>query len=168
MRATDRDFGNFVERHQSMVFSIALHMLRDWNAAEDIAQDVFLSLYQNLDGIETEPHMVSWLRRVACQRAIDYCRRQRYRRHGSLEVVPEPAAPRQSPADPFLNALLWKQVSRLPPRARAMVVLRYQEDMAPGEIATVMEVPLATVKSQLHRSLTVLRSRVAATKGVDR
>lgn len=167
MRATEREFGHLIERHQSMVFSIALHMLRDRPAAEDIAQDVFLALHQNLGGLESEAHVVSWLRRVACQRSIDHCRKQRYRRHGSLEMMPEPAVAAEAP-DAFLHTRLWQQVSRLPARARAIVVLRYQEDLAPPEIAALMDVPLATVKSQLHRSLAVLRNRVAGTKGALR
>ncbi len=92
MKASSRQFSEFVQRHQSMVFSIALHMLRDWPAAEDIAQDVFLALHQNLNAIDSEAHLVSWLRRVTCQRAIDHCRKQKYRRHGALETMPEPAA----------------------------------------------------------------------------
>lgn len=159
MRVSQREFGEMVRRHQSMVFSIAVHMIRDWNAAEDIAQDVFLAMHQSLGAIDSEAHLVSWLRRVACQRAIDHCRKQRYRRHSALELVPEPAAV-LTRADPLERDLLWRMVNRLPPRSRAIVVLRYQEDLAPPEIAAVLDLPLATVKSQLHRALGVLRLRM--------
>ncbi|MDX1983209.1 MAG: sigma-70 family RNA polymerase sigma factor [Bryobacteraceae bacterium] len=159
MRAGQREFGEIVRRHQAMVFSIAHHMLRDATAAEDVAQDVFLQLHQHLAAIESEPHMISWLRRVACQRSIDQCRKRKLRTHPGLEHLPEPAAPRDG-RDPMLAALLEKLVGSLPPRARAVVVLRYQEDLDPSEIAAMLEVPVATVKSQLHRSLTILRARL--------
>lgn len=153
------EFGDIVRRHESMVYSIALHMLRDAPAAEEVAQEVFLQLYQNLSGIASDLHLVRWLRRVACQRTIDQSRKRRLRLHPSLEETPEPAAP-EVHADPLLSALLSRELASLPPRARAVVVLRYQEDMDPSEIAALLEIPVATVKSQLHRSLEVLRIRM--------
>jgi RNA polymerase sigma-70 factor (ECF subfamily) len=159
MRAGQREFADIVRRHQAMVFSIAYHMVRDGAAAEDIAQDVFLQLHQHLAAIESESHMVSWLRRVACQRSIDQCRKRKLRAHPALELVPEPAAARDT-ADPMLAALLGRMVGSLPPKARAVVVLRYQEDMDPSDIAAMLDVPIATVKSQLHRSLAILRARL--------
>ena len=58
-------FAALIRRHQNMVFSVALHMLRSRPAAEDLAQEVFLELYRSLGRLESDAHVVSWLRRVA-------------------------------------------------------------------------------------------------------
>jgi hypothetical protein len=83
-------FGAIVRRHQSMVFSIALHALRNPTAAEDLAQEVFLELYRSLGRIESETHTVAWLRRVTSHRCIDELRRARHRRELAVEVLPDP------------------------------------------------------------------------------
>ncbi|MFN7922366.1 MAG: sigma-70 family RNA polymerase sigma factor [Bryobacteraceae bacterium] len=159
MKAGQREFSDIVRRHQSMVFSIALHFLRDRSAAEDVGQEVFLQLHQHLASIESEAHLVSWLRKVACQRSIDQSRRRKLRSHFGLDEMPEPKAAANGD-DPMLTGLLGRLIASLPERARMMVVLRYQEDMDPSDIAAALEVPVATVKSQLHRSLALLRGKL--------
>ena len=72
-------FAALIRRHQNMVFSVALHMLRSKPAAEDMAQEVFLELYRSLARLESEAHVVSWLRRVAGHRCIDEIRRRNHR-----------------------------------------------------------------------------------------
>jgi RNA polymerase sigma-70 factor (ECF subfamily) len=76
-----------------------------------------------------------------------------------MENLPEPAG-KDSPSDP----LLWRQLRRvlaaLPEKQRMIVLLRYQEDMGPADIAEVMQMPVNTVKSTLHRSLEELRGKL--------
>ena len=64
-------FAELVQQHQGMVFSIAYHFLHDRALAEDLAQEVFLELYQSLDRIESSAHLTYWLRRVTANRCID-------------------------------------------------------------------------------------------------
>ncbi len=153
------DFEQLVEEHQSMVFSLAVRMTADRGLAEEIAQDTFLALDQNLGKIKNPLHARFWLRRVAMSRAADALRRQRVRgmelwvaieeNHGaSAEVRPSPLGAR-------LEALL----ATLPAPQRAALVLRYQEDLTPEEIAETLDAPLATVKSQLQRGLKLLRAK---------
>ncbi len=144
-----------------MVFSIALRFLRDRESAEELAQDVFLQLYQQLRRIETPAHAEFWLRRAICHRAIDEVRKRKLRPRICLENVPEPEA-RASTGDPFLREALRKLVETLPERARMVVVLRYQEDLDPNEISELLDMPVSTVKSHLHRSLAILRGRLEA------
>lgn len=162
--AVDRvdGFAEIVRRHQSMVFSIALHYLADRSAAEELAQDVFLQLHANLGAIKSEDHMKFWLRRVTAHRCIDYKRRRRP--DASLDDVSEPAAPTSS-SDLFLARRLRQLVGSLTENARLVVILRYQEDLSLDEIAGVLAMPTATVKSHLHRSLALLREKVSRTMG---
>ena len=100
-------FADIVQEHQSMVFSIAYHFLHDRSLAEEAAQDVFLRLYRNLASIKSPQHLVFWLRKVACRRALDEVRKLPKTPPASLEDVAEPVANAQD-SDPLLLSLrLW-------------------------------------------------------------
>jgi RNA polymerase sigma-70 factor (ECF subfamily) len=163
--AGDRSaFGEIVREHQSMVYSLALHFLRNPSMAEDVAQEVFLDLYRNLPAIKSGAHLRFWLRKVACHRSIDRARRRQTDGMLSLEDVPEPTTEDPS-LDPLLRKKLWKLVGSLPEKPRMALVLRYQEEMELHEIAEVMEIPINTVKSSIDRALGVLREKLARSMG---
>jgi RNA polymerase sigma-70 factor (ECF subfamily) len=162
--ASGFDFASLVRQHQAMVFSIAWHLLRDRAVAEELAQDVFLSLHQHLAELESPEHVLFWLRRVTSNRALDEARRRQRRPMVSLENAPEPVAA-SSTADPLLGTALKKLVAALPEKSRAIVVLRYQEDLDPAEIARVLAIPVGTVKSQLQRALALLREKLTRSLG---
>jgi RNA polymerase sigma-70 factor (ECF subfamily) len=155
------DFEDLIDEHQSMVFSIALRMTGDRGLAEEIAQDVFLELDRHLSRIESPLHALLWLRRVAMSRSADALRRRRVRRieqwveidetHGALYED------RRSPLGSRLEGLL----ATVPEPQRVALILRYQEDLTPEEIAATLGAPLATVKSHLQRGLKLLRAKAA-------
>jgi RNA polymerase sigma-70 factor (ECF subfamily) len=153
------DFARIVADNQSLVFSLAMRFLRDREAAEEIAQDVFLQFYRNIGQIEGPAHATRWLRRAACHRCIDETRTRRFRPQVGLEAVPGPSSQSAYP-DPFLNERLRCLVAELPGSARMVVLLRYQEDLDPTDIAEMLNIPVSTVKSRLHRSLAWLRGRL--------
>jgi RNA polymerase sigma-70 factor, ECF subfamily len=162
------DFAEIVRRHQSMVFSIALRFLADPPAAEELAQDVFMQLHAKLSTLKSPEHVVFWLRKVTSHRCIDRLRRSRMPQV-SLDDLPESAvlefSPDVQPADPFLSRRLQQLVASLPGKARLMVILRYQEDLSAEDIAEVLEMPAATVKSHLQRALAMLHDKVVRTMG---
>jgi len=162
-----------VETHQSRVYSIAYRILADRGTAEEVAQDVFLALYKNLDHIDSDEHLLAWLRRVAVHRATDACRRRASRVDFTAgEFREECTEGRATPsANPFAadensftststGARVEQLVATLPPMQRAVILLRYQEDMLPAEIAASLSMPLGTVKSHLQRALKLLRTKV--------
>ncbi|HWE48961.1 MAG TPA: sigma-70 family RNA polymerase sigma factor [Bryobacteraceae bacterium] len=153
------DFARIVEDNQSLVFSLAVRFLRDREAASELAQDVFLGLYRQLDRIESPAHATWWLRRSICHRCIDEARKRKLRPRIGIDSVPEPRAERREP-DLMLNERLRKLVEKLPEGARMVVLLRYQEDLDPSEIAEMLNMSIGTVKSRLHRSLAFLRGRL--------
>lgn len=159
----DHSFAEIVRCHQSMVYSIALHFLSDSASVEELAQDVFLQLHANLGKLRSGDHIKFWLRKVTGHRCIDY-RRRRNLPQVSLDDVPEPAAPGR-PGDPLLSGKLRRFVASLPEKARLVVILRYQEDMDAAEIAETLDMPLATVKSHLQRSLALLREKLTRAVG---
>jgi len=155
------EFEQLVDEHQSMVFSLAWRMTGDRGLAEEIAQDVFLELDRHLGKIESAAHACFWLRRVTMSRSADALRRRVVRgldlwvemeEHHGISVVE-----RTSP----LGARLEQLLATLPESQRAALVLRYQEDLTPEEIAATLQAPVATVKSNLQRGLKLLRAKAA-------
>jgi RNA polymerase sigma-70 factor (ECF subfamily) len=157
------DFASIMRQKQAMVFSIALHFVRDRQAAEELAQDVFMHLFAHLSELKSPDHITFWLRRVTSHRCIDYARRRKWS-FVHLDDVPELRAA-GTVRDPLLTRRLAELVGGLPPKPRLVVILRYQEDLTPTEIAEVLAMPVGTVKSHLHRSLAVLREKVGRVMG---
>jgi len=153
------DFEQLVDEHQSMVFSLALRMTGDRGLAEEIAQDVFLELDGHMDQIESPRHACFWLRRVAMSRSTDALRRQRVRGMDLWVEIEENHGARPEEKSSPLGARLEGLLATLPEPQRAALVLRYQEDLTPEEIAVTLDAPLATVKSHLQRGLKLLRAK---------
>lgn len=164
------DFRTVVETHQRMVFSIAMRVIGERGVAEEVAQDVFLELFRGADKLEGDDHLRFWLRRVTVHRATDALRRTAVRPDLSAEEWTEEA--HSFAGDGFdgnaasslaIEARLEELLQALPETLRVPVVLRYQEDMLPDEIAALLGQPLATVKSHLQRGLQLLRRKAAVT-----
>ena len=137
-----------------MVYSLALRMLGSREESFDLAQEVFMQLHARVHTIESADHLRAWLRRVATHRSIDQLRQRPS--HLPLDLVDEPQAD-GSYADHWLQGRLRELLLSLAPDARAVMLLRYQEDLGPDEIAATLEMSVNTVKSHLKRSLEQLR-----------
>jgi len=153
------DFEQLVDEHQSMVYSLAVRMTGDRGLAEEIAQDVFLDLDKNLAKIESPLHARFWLRRVAMSRAADALRRNRVRGMDLWVEMDENHGVSEEEHSSPLGARLERLLITLPGPQRAALVLRYQEELTPEEIAAALDAPLATVKSNLQRGLKLLRAK---------
>jgi RNA polymerase sigma-70 factor (ECF subfamily) len=167
-RAGERQgFEALVRMHQARVYGIALRMLTDRELAEDLAQEVFLQLHHSIGSIDSHPHLLFWLRQVTARRAIDRLRRESrvetVALEDSLQLVA--ADPEE---DPYLRKHLDALIGRLAPMARAVLLLRYQEDLDPLDIARTLGIPVNTVKSHLKRSLTSLRTQLAGWAPIER
>src|SRR5881394_3975212 len=102
---TNADFENVVREHKGMVYSIACNFFHNAAIAEEIAQDVFLQLYESRLSVETGSHCVAWLRRSTVHRCIDNVRRSSFRNEVQVEMLPE--IPVEMPeTDPFLQERL--------------------------------------------------------------
>jgi len=150
-------FRQLIRTYQDTVYTLALRMLKVPQDAEELAQDVFVSVHRHLGKITSEAHLLFWLRRTVCHRAIDRLRRRLPHLPLPLDTAEEVPLP-ESSHDPLLERRLRDLVVGLSPAARAVVLLRYQEDLDPPDIAKVLDMPLNTVKSHLKRSLASLRA----------
>ncbi len=158
-------FRELIEQHQSMVFSIALRITGERGAAEEVAQDAFLELHKSLAKMESDDHVRFWLRRVTVNRATDCLRRRSIRPEWKADEWQEESdALVQDSVGAHargrrVEMRLEEMVSSLPEVMRGAVVLRYQEDLEPEQIARILGQPVATVKSNLQRGLGLLRRK---------
>ena len=151
-----------------MVFSIALRVTGDRGVAEGVAQDVFLEFYRSGERLQGPDHTRFWLRKVTVYRAMDALRRAAHRPEAAAEEWMEEqhsdgTADANAIASAAIEARLEELLQALPETLRVPVVLRYQEEMLPDEIARLLGQPLATVKSHLQRGLQLLRRKAAVT-----
>ncbi len=149
---------SLIRAHQRSVYTLALRMLGTRELAEDLTQEVFMQLNRNLKSMASNTHLSFWLRKVTTYRAIDQLRRR-----SRIEMTPlDDGVPLHSTADggdPLLQRHLQRLLLELSPPARAVLLLRYQEDLDPIDIARTLDMPINTVKSHLKRSLEILRQR---------
>ena len=165
------EFRRLVETHQRMVFSLALRVTGEYGTAEEVAQDAFLELYRAVGGeqvrLESEEHVRFWLRRVTVHRATDALRRRAVRPESAAEEFVEEAHGPEVADGAAMNAAMVARLEELlqglPEAMRVAVVLRYQEEMSPDEIAKLLGQPVASVKSNLQRGLQLLRRKAAVT-----
>jgi RNA polymerase sigma-70 factor (ECF subfamily) len=156
---------SLVRRFERPVYNLVCRLVRDPAAAEDLTQDTFLKLFRALGTYDPRQRFSSWLFRIAHNTAIDHLRQRRLL---PLEAPPGAdvgddalavvlpdrtgVSPEQAAAQVELTEALDRAIDELRPEYRAAVVLRHQEDLDYGEIATVLGVPLGTVKTYLHRA----------------
>jgi len=157
---TKTDFESAVHEHQGMVYSIAFNFFHNSAIAEEVAQEVFLQLYERRQGVEIGTHCVAWLRRSAVHRCIDTLRRASFQHEVQVDQFPD--IPVDVPeTDPLLQEGLRRLIASLPEKPRSVLVLRFGEDMDVKEIGEMLQMPVSTVWSHLQRATAMIREKAA-------
>jgi RNA polymerase sigma-70 factor (ECF subfamily) len=138
-------------RHWPAAHRAAWLVVHDAAAAEDIAQEAFLSALRALDRFDRRRPLGPWLHRIVVNRAIDWSRARALRPEGEFATEPVSADVAVGFSDEVIAAL-----AALGPEQRAVVVLRHLLGYTPGEIATMLDLPRGTVNSRLRRALDAL------------
>lgn len=161
--ADARAFAELIRRHQGKVRGLLLRLTGDRTLADDLAQEVFFRAFRGLVGFEGRARFSTWLYRIAYNVYLNH--RARVRAHSGLPegfesgvAAPETA---MSAARSDLRRDLAAAIDGLPDRYRAVVMLHYLEDVSYPEIAEILELPLGTVKTHLHRAKKMLRERMS-------
>lgn len=157
---TEEKFTEAVKQYMDTVYRVALNYLRDGAAAEDVCQEVFLRLYRRAPELESPEHLRRWLIRVAvneCKRALT----SPWRRVEPLETCETLPAPRDPAGESAFQMML-----SLPRRYRVVLHLYYYEGYATGEIAQMLGIRPATVRSRLDRGREQLKQRLLEAENV--
>jgi RNA polymerase sigma-70 factor (sigma-E family) len=169
----EEQFREFVVGRSQALLSTAFLLTQDWARAEDLLQAALVRSWLAWRRIGSpEPYV----RRVIFNEYLAWWRR-RWRLEVPTEVLPEPVGDRRGPmGDPALDHgiavdardAMWRLLGKLPRRQRAVVVLRYYEDLSEREIADVLGCSVGTVKSQAAKAITRLRAEMDAATTTER
>jgi RNA polymerase sigma-70 factor (ECF subfamily) len=162
-------FNAIVARYQDRVYSFVRRMVRDASDAEDIAQEVFVRVYQGMDRFDRRASLSTWLFRIAANMCVDYSRRRSRRvdpvpltREGEdgeheVELPDRRYDPERLVLTGEMYAVVEAAISRLSGKLRAVLLLHDAESLSYEEIAEIVKVPLGTVKSRLFLAREQLR-----------
>jgi RNA polymerase sigma-70 factor (ECF subfamily) len=173
-------FRELVRRYERPVFSLIFRMVRDREIAEDLAQDTFIKVLNNIDRYRPEFKLSSWLFKIANNVAIDHLRKRQLETV-SMEGSPhaataseieatsfEIAAQQESPLDEIeareLGSAIEHAIASLRPEYRSCIMLRHVEGRSYEEIASILDLPLGTVKTYIHRARHELREALTESR----
>jgi RNA polymerase sigma-70 factor (ECF subfamily) len=178
-RLRDRDeraFRELVTAHRDRVFNITYRMLGNRHEAEDVAQEVFIAVFKQIDTFREESKFSTWLYRVAvnhCKNRIKYLARRHDRDRDEINDdttsgagangaigSPVPSAPDRALEGAQMERVLAEAIKSLDPEQRMVVILRDVEDLSIEEICAITDLPDGTVKSRLHRARLALRKKL--------
>ncbi|GCE13734.1 RNA polymerase sigma factor [Tengunoibacter tsumagoiensis] len=178
-----RGFEGLVQRYHAPLYNFIGRCLHDYELACDVLQFVFLQLYislpklsLNLSSQHAKNPLKSWLFQVAWNRCMDELRKRKQRpllfseiepmeddeEVSILQVLPDPSRlPEEILELQDLQWTLWQAIQDLPPKFRAVVLLRYRSDMSFGEIGRLLHMPENTAKTYFQRARPLLRVALA-------
>lgn len=152
-----------VELHKDRLFAFIWRMVRHHHDAEEICQDAFLKAFSSLDTFSVEYRFSTWLFTIGYRVCLNHLRKKRaVSTEMDFALIPsddhdEPSETLESEEASRVKQTVWLAVNRLSPPQRAAVLLFYRHEMSCHEIARILEFPVATVKSHLHRARNRLR-----------
>ena len=168
----NRAFDELVRRYRDKVYRLSYKILRHEEDAAEALQDAFLSAYRGLKNFKVESTFSTWLYRIATNASLMKYRRRR-EGHVSLEQSQSPdgsGEPLQipdwseQPLGDLLNSetreVMQEGIAKLPEELRTVFVLRDIEELSNADVAEVLGISVAAVKSRLHRARIVLRDRL--------
>lgn len=172
----DRDaLAALLHAHEAQIFATCVRMLGDREQARDLTQDTMVRLIEALDGFDGRARFATWMTRIAMNVCLSHLRKQRLRRHASLDASPSRGSERSTPAPGTTleqgrephgasrvelsddTARLRRALGRLDPDARAILILRDMRGLDYRQIAETLDVALGTVKSRIFRARAALR-----------
>ncbi|MEN2768878.1 RNA polymerase sigma factor SigW [Ornithinibacillus xuwenensis] len=158
--------------YQDKIYQHCLRMLGNTHEAEDIAQEAFIRAYVNIHSYDDRRKFSTWLYRIATNLTIDRLRKRKpdyyldaeVKGTDGLDMYSQLAADDRLPDDELegreLQSYIQKQIAELPPKYRGIIMLRYLEDFSLQEISDILDIPIGTVKTRIHRGREALRKKL--------
>ena len=173
-------YRELIRRYQRPVFSLVFRMVRDRELAEDLAQETFVKVLNAIDSYRPEYKFSSWIFKIANNAAIDHLRRRNLDTlslDGSphaetaeaieattLQISDGAESPLDEVANRELGSRIERAINRLRPEYRNCILLRHVDGRPYEEIAEILDLPLGTVKTYIHRARNELRILLAESR----
>ena len=166
-------FERLYRRYSRDVFTMALRMSGSSEIAEEVTQEVFISVYKNIHRFQFQSAFTTWLYRIVMRRSADYFRKNKKHQENTLsygDLVNEEESPaefKDTSSTPYLEAvdrerekIIEESILSLNKKQRSVLLLRYVNHLAYEEIATVLRCQIGTVKSRLNRAHKALENLI--------
>ena len=176
-KGSEKAYRELLDRYQRPVFSLVYRMVRDREQAEDLAQETFIKVFNHLDSYNPKYKFSSWIFKIASNLAIDTLRKKELdtvsldgSRHAStaeevdatrITVQSRDENPEELLVARQLGQEIEQAIAGLRPEYRTAILLRHVEGRPYEEIAEIMDIPLGTVKTYIHRARGELRESLA-------
>lgn len=175
----ERAFSEFVAAYQNQVFNLVFRMLSNKQEAEDVAQEVFITVYKNIGTFRGDCRLSTWIYRIAtnhCRNRIKYLSRRRVHEHQQYDEEIGKVQPKDNVAGSpttgtverpdhmaeghQMEKLVQRAIAMLDEDHRTVIVLRDIQNLAYQEICEITGLPVGTVKSRLHRARLALKEKL--------
>ena len=162
-------FYDFVQKYQSMIYNVCLRLIGNRQDAEDIAQDVFVKAFEYFESYKGDAHISTWLYRIAVNLSLNFIKRRKRIRWltldftaspGETESFPEPHADEQPETDfeqKEINRVIQRAIHQLPEKQKTAFVLHKLEGLSHQKISEILNIPVTSVESRIHRAKQTLQ-----------
>jgi len=149
-------FHEIFHRHKSNIINLAFRFTRSKEAAEDIAQDVFIKIYEGKAKFDPKAKFTTWLYRVTVNASIDFARRKKF------SEIPSNIAAEQKEglAEEEIKAIVQSAIDSLPEKFRSPILLYQFEEMSHREIASILRITEKAVERRIYHAKEVLRKKL--------
>jgi len=171
-KGDQRAFAEIVELYKDKIFHLAYRMLSNRHEAEDVVQDTFLRVYKNLDRYDENQKFSTWIYRIGTNLCIDRLRKRKPTYSLDAEMNDQegvdgysilPSDDRTPESELLLSEtqqLIRQAIESLPAKYKTVMVLRYLQDLSLQEISDVLDMPVTTIKTRVHRGREYLRKKL--------
>ncbi|WP_227395918.1 RNA polymerase sigma factor SigW [Jeotgalibacillus aurantiacus] len=172
LKGDQNAFGEIVELYKDRVYHVCFRMLGNRHEAEDIAQEAFIRAYTNIHTFDIDRKFSTWIFRIATNLCIDRIRKKKPDYYLDAEVAgtegltmysqveSDEPLPEDEVESMELQESIQKEISLLPDKYRSVIVLKYIEELSLKEISEILDLPLGTVKTRIHRGREALRKQL--------
>ncbi|WP_202081283.1 RNA polymerase sigma factor SigW [Caldalkalibacillus salinus] len=166
-------FRAIVERYKNKIYHLAYRMLGNHTEAEDVAQETFIRVYTKLDRYNDDHKFSTWIYRIATNLCIDHLRKRKQHVQSldqevagveGLALYSQVASTTDTPEEEVMTLELREEVQlaidKLPPQYKTIIILRYLQDLSLQEISEVIDLPVTTIKTRIHRGREALKKQL--------
>ncbi|WP_191557648.1 RNA polymerase sigma factor SigW [Metabacillus idriensis] len=165
-------FAEIVDIYKDKIYQLCYRMLGNSHEAEDIAQEAFIRAYVNINSYDMDKKFSTWLYRIATNLTIDRIRKKKPDYYLDAEVAgtegltmysqvaADVALPEDQVETMELQQMIQKEILKLPDKYRSVIVLKYIDELSLIEISEILDMPIGTVKTRIHRGREALRKQL--------
>lgn len=172
LKGDQQAFAELVDLYQDKLYHMAYRMLNNRQEAEDVVQDTFLRVYKNLDRFDETLKFSTWIYRIATNLCIDRLRKrkptysldaesQEYDGLDGYSMIP---SDNRTPESELIlsdtQRIIHQAMESLPPKYKSVMMLRYIQDMSLQEVGDILDMPVTTIKTRVHRGREFLRKKL--------